>query len=161
MVVPNRNSRFRLERVLEHRRRLTEHAQQTLAERARQRAAVEQALALTEQEYAALLDYQAEQVADPELDLDVLAAAEVYADHLRATALQQTHAWQAAQTEERAAREQFLDRRIDQRVLEKLRERQEREQAERQRAAEERLLDEIATLRYGNAPLTPGGAHDR
>lgn len=155
------NPGFRLERVLEHRKRLTESAQQALAERIRERASVEAALDLLSTEQAALVEYLEENLADDALDLNALTVADVYAGRLRRSANRQRRAWQEAQAREAEALNDLLLRRVDQKVLEKLRERQQEEFEARMRAAEERLLDEIATMRRGPQAAQPGGTDER
>ena len=62
--------------------------------------------------------------------------------------------------QESAARAELIDRRIDERVLERLKERTLREQRERDEAAARQALDEIATLRYARA-MSNGAGYGR
>lgn len=145
---------FRLARVLEHRRKLTEEAEHELALRAREHQEAQAALEALRQARRASFDAGAEQ----SLDLAALATSDVRDLRLRALAARQQQAIAQAATHESAAREQLLERRVSQRALEKLRERHEREQQQRLRAAEERASDEIATIRHSlRAGATPGG----
>lgn len=151
------NRHFRLEQVLEYRRRLTESAQQMLAERTRERTALEASLAQVERERAALASYLEQALDGDAVDLAALAVAEAYDDSLRTTAMRQAQAKLDALAREEEALSQLLDRRRSQRVLEKLRERAIREAEERHQAAEARLLDEVATVQRAHSPAAGSG----
>lgn len=159
-----RKTSFRLERVLEHRRRQTESAQQNLAVRARERVKVEQTLDRLQHQRSELMAYLERNLGPDGLDLDALVAAEAYESSLRTHARRQQQEMAAASAREAEARARLLDRRVAQQVLEKLKERSLREAQERERAAESRLLDEIATTRgiaAGQALPMSGARHDR
>ncbi|MFO7270420.1 MAG: flagellar export protein FliJ [Sphaerobacter thermophilus] len=142
---------FRLERVLEHRRRLTEAAEQQLALTIQKRLKVEAALQQIQGARTAVGSYLEERAASGALDLTALAAAEAYDARLRAEASARRRERAEVLVEESAARAELIDRRIDERVLERLKERTLREQREREEAAARQALDEIATLRYARA----------
>lgn len=153
-----RPRRFRLERVLDHRRRLTEEAQLELATRARERAEVESTLEGLQRERDALAGYLEEQLHNGGVDIDTLVAAEAYDFSLRlhTSYTEQLHA--EAVAKEAEALDVLLDRRLDQKVLEKLRDRARQQAIEQELAAEQRLLDEVATIRHatGTGLMGPG-----
>lgn len=143
-----RGTAFRLERVLEYRRRLTEAAEQRLALTVRERQELEALLGQIHDEREALSTYLGECTGSGPLDLTALAAAEAYDERLRTEANARRRARAEALVREAAARADLLDRRVDQRVLERLKERTLQEQREREETAARQALDEIATLRY-------------
>jgi flagellar FliJ protein len=148
---------FRLEHVLEHRKRRTEEAEGELARRAREHLDALETLEALQQERDAL--HAAAPGTGP-LDVTTLVSAELRDLRLRAIAYQQEQAVMEAEIREAAARDQLLERRVEQKALEKLRERHMEEQRRRLLTAQERLLDELATAKHGaqRAATTPGGA---
>ncbi len=157
MAVNDGRGGFRLERVLEHRKRQTEEAQQALAARAVERSQAEAALDRLASERGALVDYLS-RLSGADLDVAALAAAEEYARHLRLSVDEQARAVREAQAREEEARSLLLERKVDQGVLERLRDRALQERVARERASEALLLDEIATTRASGRHRAVGGA---
>lgn len=149
-------NQFRLEPVLEQRRRLTEAAQQQLAQRAREYQEAIQTLEALHQERAELLR-SVGRVQEGALDIGALASAEAFDLRLRLVADVQERAVMDAEIRESEAREHLVERRVSQKALEKLREKHIAAQTQRLRAAEERMIDEIATIRHALRGDTSGG----
>lgn len=147
---------FRLEPVLEQRRRLTEEAQQQLAQRAREYQEAIQTLESLHQERSELLR-TLDRVQEGAIDVGALASAEAFDLHLRLVADVQERAVMDAEIRENEAREHLVERRVSQKALEKLREKHIAAQTQRLRSAEERMIDEIATIRHALRGATTGG----
>jgi flagellar export protein FliJ len=160
MAGQGRTKGFRLDLVLEHRRRLTDKAEQVLALRERERHDAEAELESLRQERESLL--RSLEITEPDVAVDVtsLMSAEIRDLQLRHIAFQQAQAVMEAEIRETAARQDLLGRRVDQKVLEKLRDKHVREQEVRLRYAEDQLIDEIATMQHGarQKAINGGGA---
>ena len=154
----SRNNRtFRLRRVLEYRQRLTNEAQHELAECERAVTEATSSLNLLHQERAGLVDCVCRAQSGVTLDVETLLAAERHDARLRVVVLHQEQTVIDADQREAEARDKLLSRRVDERALEKLRERHHQEQEQRMRAAQDRLIDEIATTSRGNQQAMSGG----
>lgn len=137
----------RLERIIEYRRRLTEQAQQRLAEESRAVSAAEEALDRLEQRRRELvqgLDCLARALTDPA----VLETGDLYQRWLAQQASEQARTLELARQREEAARDALLSQQREQRKLEKVRERWHAESSREARRQESLLLDEIALSRY-------------
>jgi flagellar export protein FliJ len=148
--VYGRTTAFRLEKVLDHRQRLTEEAEQALARREQERLAAEEALATLRDMRSDLCDaLDAVLDGDATLDMTTLYAAEIRDLQLRHGAFAQGQAVEDAESRSEEARQELLGRRVDQKALEKLREKHIQQQRARLQHAEAQLIDEIATMQHG------------
>ena len=137
----------RLERIIEYRRRLTEQAQQRLAEESRAVSAAEEALDRLQQsqrELAQDLERLARALTDPA----VLETGELYQRWLAQRTSEQARTLELARQREEAARDALLSQQREKRQLEKVQERWHAESSREARRQESLLLDEFALSRY-------------
>ncbi|GBD15854.1 hypothetical protein HRbin26_00748 [bacterium HR26] len=137
----------RLERIIEYRRRLTEQAQQRLAEESRAVSAAEEALDRLKQSRRELvqdLDCLARTLTDPV----VLETGDLYQRWLAQQASEQARTLELARQREEAARDALLSQQREKRKLEKVQERWHAESSREARRQEGLLLDEFALSRY-------------
>ncbi len=137
----------RLERIIEYRRRLTEQAQQRLAEESRAASAAEEALDRLKRSRRELAD-DLEQLASTPVDPAVLETGELYQRWLAQQASEHARTLELAREREEAAREALLSQQREQRKLEKVQERWQAESSREARRQESLLLDEFALSRY-------------
>lgn len=151
------NATFRLRRVLEHRQRLTNQAQHELAECERAVTEATGFLNLLQQERARLVNYMCRAQSDLTINVDSLIAADQHDAKLRTVSQHQEQKVADAELRETEARDNLLSRRVNERVLEKLRDRHMQEHEQRVRAKQERLIDELATTSRGRQQSMNGG----
>ena len=149
--------KFRLEPVLEHRKRLADEARQVFAARSREYQEATDALNALHQERVELLGLVGRMQIEGQIDVTALAAAESCELRLRLLADQQEQAVMEAEVRAEAARSEMVERHTGQRALEKLRDRHIEEQTRRLRAHEEKMIDEIATIRHALRATDAGG----
>ncbi|MHB0877389.1 MAG: flagellar export protein FliJ [Anaerolineae bacterium] len=143
--------RFRLQRVLDYRTSLVEAQEAELGRRAFQLRTAEQALASVMQRQRGLIDDMST-MADGPVRADRAVAAWDYWDHLRRAHERSEADVRARAAEVEEARVRLTDLRREEKVMEKLKERQgaRAEVAERQQEAKD--LDDLTTTRLGHAP---------
>lgn len=150
--------KFRLEPVLEHRRRLADEAQQMFAVRSREYQETVEALEALHQERVDLMERVGRIQLDGQIDVMALASAEHVDVRLRLLADAQEQHVMAAELRADEARCELVDRRTGQKALEKLRDKHIEEQTRRLLAHEEKMIDEIATIRHAMRAHTGGKA---
>ncbi|MCM8749717.1 flagellar export protein FliJ [Thermomicrobiaceae bacterium CFH 74404] len=147
MTRTQRTRAARLERIIEYRRRLTEQAQQRLAEESHAVSVAEEALDRLQQrqrELAQNLERLARAVADPA----VLETGDLYQRWMAQQVSEQARTLELARRREEAARDTLLFQQREKRKLEKVQERWQAESSREVRRQESLLLDEIALSRY-------------
>lgn len=137
----------RIERIIEYRRRLTEQAQQRLAEESRAASAAEEALARLRQSRRELAEDLERLVSTP-VDPAVLEAGELYQRWLAHRAREQESLLDVARQREEQARELLVAQQREQRKLEKVQEHWQAESNREARRHEDLQLDEAALSRY-------------
>jgi len=150
---------FKLQPVLDHRKKLVEEAEKVLGEREREVAEYQRGIEILANRRQDMRDYQAALQIQPSLDIQAIEAVNGYSLELakeeRALRAQLLDAERRA----REAREELVARRIDLEVIEKLRERDLKRFNAEQRAREERLLDDLASAAFARNMGAERGLH--
>jgi flagellar export protein FliJ len=150
-------TKFRLEPVLEHRKRLADEARQEFAARSREYQSAVDALQELQQERVELLALVGRMQTQGQIDVTALAAAESCDLRLRLMADAQEQSVMAAELRAEQARCTMVEKHAGQRALELLRDRHIEDQIRRLRVHEEKMIDEMATIRHALRG-TEGGA---
>lgn len=139
--------RFRLQRVLDYRSSLVEAQEAELGRRAYQLRRAEKALAEVEQSQRSLIDGMAD--GEGPVQADRAVTAWNYYEHLRREHERSTHVVVERATEVNEARDKLTDLRKEEKVMEKLRERQAARAEVAERRQEVKELDDLTTTRIG------------
>jgi flagellar FliJ protein len=143
--------RFRLQPVLEHRRRLEELAQIELAQAQAVQQREEAALqSLHERARLAVDRLEQQRLAGP-LDIEVLLLGMRYLDVLKGQADRQQQVVERLREQAEAKRQALIGSMQQRKVLEQLRERQRNAFLLEQRRQEARQVDELVVMRHGRA----------
>lgn len=143
--------RFRLQPVLEHRRRLEELAQIELAQAQAVQQREETALqSLHERARLAVDQLEQQRLAGP-LDIEVLLLGMRYLDVLKGQADRQQQVVERLREQAEAKRQALIGSMQQRKVLEQLREHQRNAFLLEQRRQEARQVDELVVMRHGRA----------
>jgi flagellar export protein FliJ len=147
--------RFRLDKVLRHRRRLVDAAARDLAEATATMNAAQARVAETAERIADFVEAAA-RARQTDLDPRRLVAERGYRDFLEAQKARHDADLAAAVDQREGARERLVAAHRDQQVLERLEERQRQAWEGEQARRERRQLDEVGAIR-----AAAGGRQDR